>query len=187
MLRINYSGKVNEGNTTPISRYVLKGFLEEAGGSDVNHVNATSLAQTLGLRLQESREGVTGEFTDLVEVTATAGKDVASVAGTFIGSSPRIVRINGQHIEARPKGVLLVMENRDVPGIVGQIGTLLGNRQINIANMSLSRDHVGGEALTVLNLDSAPSKELLAGILQNSNITAAQVIQMETLSSAGSA
>ncbi len=177
-LRINYSGKVNEGDTTPISRYVLKGFLEEAGGSDVNHVNATALAETLGLKLQETRESVTGEFTDLVEVRVSAGSDEVSVAGTFIGASPRIVRINGRHVEARCKGVLLVMENKDVPGIVGQIGTLLGNRQVNIANMSLSRDHVGGEALTVLNLDSAPSAELLKEILQNPNITAARVIEL---------
>jgi D-3-phosphoglycerate dehydrogenase len=179
ILRINYSGKVNDGDTTPISRYVLKGFLEEAGGTDVNHVNAPALAQTLGLKIQETRESVTGEFTDLVEVTVNAGAEAVSVAGTFIGASPRIVRINGRHIEARPTGVLLVLENRDVPGIVGQIGTLLGDRKVNIAHMSLSRDHVGGEALTVLNLDSAPSDNLVQEILQNPNITTVRVVRFQ--------
>ena len=67
-LHINYSGKVNETETSPISRYVLKGFLEEVGGQEVNQVNVTSLAQTLGLQVVETRESVTGEFTDLIEM-----------------------------------------------------------------------------------------------------------------------
>ncbi|HEY0793461.1 MAG TPA: phosphoglycerate dehydrogenase [Chthoniobacterales bacterium] len=177
-LTINYSGKVNDVETTPISRSVLKGFLEEVGGQDVNLVNVTSLAQNIGLRVAETRESATGEFTDLVEVEAKLGKEAVSVAGTFIGLSPRIVTINGRHIEARPKGVLLLLENQDVPGIVGQLGTLLGQAQVNIANMSLSRDHVGGEALTVLNLDSTPSPELLQVIRGNPNIKAARVVQL---------
>jgi D-3-phosphoglycerate dehydrogenase / 2-oxoglutarate reductase len=177
-LRINYSGKVNESDTAPISRYILKGFLEEAGGEEVNQVNASALAQNLGLNVTETRESVTGEFTDLVEVEASAGHETVSVAGTFIGASPRVVTINGRHVEARPRGVLLLLENSDVPGIVGQIGTLLGDRRVNIANMSLSRDHVGGEALTVLNLDSAPSQEIIEAILKNPNIRSAKVIEL---------
>src|SRR6202011_476641 len=160
-LSINYSGKVNEHETSPISRYVLKGFLEEAGGQEVNAVNVTSFAKTLGLKTSETKENVIGEFSDLVEVQAAAGHEIVSVAGTFIGASPRLVRINGRHIEARPVGVLLLLENNDVPGIVGQIGTVLGDHRVNIANMSLSRDHAGGEALTVLNLDTAPGADII--------------------------
>jgi D-3-phosphoglycerate dehydrogenase len=141
-------------------------------------VNVTSLAQNIGLRVAETRESATGEFTDLVAVEAKLGQEAVSVAGTFIGPSPRIVTINGRHIEARPKGVLLLLENQDVPGIVGQLGTLLGEAQVNIANMSLSRDHVGGEALTVLNLDSTPPAELLKMIRANPNIKAARVVKL---------
>jgi D-3-phosphoglycerate dehydrogenase len=176
-LSINYSGKVNDVETSPISRYVLKGFLEEAGGQEVNPVNVTSLAKTLGLKTLETKENVTGEFTDLVEVQATAGSETVSVAGTFIGASPRLVRINGRHVEARPVGVLLLLANNDVPGIVGQIGTVLGEHNVNIANMSLSRDHLGGEVLTVLNLDSAPNESIIAAILQNPNINTAKVVR----------
>jgi len=128
--------------------------------------------------MTETRESVTGEFTDLVEVEASAGDEAVSVAGTFIGASPRVVTIKGRHVEARPKGVLLLLENNDVPGIVGQIGTLLGDHKVNIANMSLSRDHVGGEALTVLNLDSVPSPEIVEAILKNPNIRSANVIEL---------
>jgi D-3-phosphoglycerate dehydrogenase len=177
-LSINYSGKVNEFETSPISRYVLKGFLEEAGGGEVNAVNVTSLANTLGLRTVETKNSVTGEFTDLVELQAVGQGETVSVAGTFIGSSPRIVRINGRHVEARSVGVLLLLENHDVPGIVGQIGTVLGAHAVNIANMSLSRDHRGGEVLTVLNLDSVPDSSIIESVLSNPNIRSAKIVRL---------
>jgi D-3-phosphoglycerate dehydrogenase len=178
MLAINYSGKVNEFETSPISRYILKGFLEEAGGGEVNPVNATSLASTLGLKIVETKDSAAGEFTDLVDLVAVGHGETVSVAGTFIGSSPRIVRINGRHVEARSVGVLLLLENHDVPGIVGQIGTVLGAHAVNIANMSLSRDHRGGEVLTVLNLDSVPDETILESILTNPNIRSAKVVRL---------
>ncbi|MBV9106213.1 MAG: phosphoglycerate dehydrogenase [Verrucomicrobia bacterium] len=177
-LSINYSGKVNEFETSPISRYILKGFLEEAGGGEVNPVNATSFAQTLGLKTAETKDSASGEFTDLVDLQAVGHGETVSVAGTFIGSSPRIVRINGRHVEARSVGVLLLLENHDVPGIVGQIGTVLGAHAVNIANMSLSRDHRGGEVLTVLNLDSVPDEAIIESILSNPNIRSAKVVRL---------
>jgi len=178
MLSINYSGRVNDFETSPISRYILKGFLEEAGGGEVNPVNATSLAQTLGLKTVETKDSAAGEFTDLVDLQAVGHGETVSVAGTFIGASPRIVRINGRHVEARSVGVLLLLENHDVPGIVGQIGTVLGAHSVNIANMSLSRDHRGGEVLTVLNLDSVPDETILESILANPNIRSAKVVRL---------
>jgi D-3-phosphoglycerate dehydrogenase / 2-oxoglutarate reductase len=178
MLSINYSGRVNEFETSPISRYILKGFLEEAGGGEVNPVNATSLAQTLGLKTVETKDSAAGEFTDLVELQAVGHGETVSVAGTFIGASPRIVRINSRHVEARSVGVLLLLENHDVPGIVGQIGTVLGTHSVNIANMSLSRDHRGGEVLTVLNLDSVPDETIIESLLTNPNIRSAKVVRL---------
>ncbi|MBV8141195.1 MAG: phosphoglycerate dehydrogenase [Verrucomicrobia bacterium] len=177
-LSINYSGKVNEFETSPISRYILKGFLEEAGGGEVNPVNATSFAQILGLKIVETKDSASGEFTDLVDLQADGDGETVSVAGTFIGASPRIVRINGRHVEARSVGVLLLLENHDVPGIVGQIGTILGAHAVNIANMSLSRDHRGGEVLTVLNLDSVPDETIIESILANPNIRSARVVRL---------
>jgi len=177
-LHINYSGKVNQAETSPISRYVLKGFLEEVGGQEVNQVNVTSLAQTLGLKIVETRESATGEFNDLVELRAYFGDEESSVAGTFVGSSGRIVRINDRYVEALLVGVLLVLENDDVPGIVGQVGTVLGEHHVNIADMSLSRDKLGGKALTVLNLDSAPAEEILQALLANPAIKNARVVRV---------
>src|SRR5262249_40651004 len=160
-LNINFTGKINDVDTTPITRAVLSGFLRAAGGGEVNVVNAPAFAEQLGLKVNESRESNGADFAELMELTATGESGWVSVAGTFFGNTPRIVKVNGRHIEARPEGIILLLENRDRPGIVGHVGTLLGQHNVNIAGMSLSRDSAGGHALTVLNLDSVPSEALL--------------------------
>ena len=177
-LNINYSGKVNEVDTTAITRSVLKGFLQGAGGSEINEVNAPAFAESLGLRVTESRQSAAGDYTDLLELSAVAEGKTVSVAGAFFGATPRIVNVNSRHVEARPHGVVLVLENTDRPGIVGRIGTLLGDHGVNIATMSLSRNQVGGTALTVLNLDTAPDEMLLAKIRSSEDIKSAQVIEL---------
>ena len=117
-LTINYSGRVNEADTGPVTRAVVKGFLELAMGAEsVNTVNALARARERGLKVVETRQNAPGDFTDLLEVSVGGEGETASVAGTFFGAKPRIVQINGQHIEARPEGVLLLLENRDVPGM----------------------------------------------------------------------
>jgi D-3-phosphoglycerate dehydrogenase len=177
-LNINYSGKVNEVDTTAITRSVLKGFLQNAGGIEINEVNAPAFAASLGLKINETRLSAVGDYTDLLELSVDAEGKSLSVAGAFFGATPRIVSINSRPVEARPHGVVLVLENTDRPGIVGRIGTLLGDHGVNIATMSLSRNEAGGTALTVLNLDTAPDEELLAAIDANEDIRSAQVVQL---------
>jgi D-3-phosphoglycerate dehydrogenase len=177
-LNINYSGKVNEVDTTAITRAVLKGFLQSAGGSDVNEVNAPAFAESLGLKVTETRLSAAGDYTDLLELSAVADGKAVSVGGAFFGATPRIVSVNSRPVEARPHGVVLVLENTDRPGMVGRIGTLLGNHGVNIATMSLSRNQEGGTALTVLNLDTRPSAEVLEKICGNDDIHSAQVIEL---------
>ncbi len=177
-LNINYSGKVNEVDTTVITRAILKGFLENAGGADVNEVNAPAFAESLGLKINETRLSAPGDYTDLLELSALAEGKTVSVGGAFFGATPRIVSVNSRPVEARPHGVVLILENTDRPGIVGRVGTLLGSHGVNIATMSLSRNQAGGTALTVLNLDTAPSEELLAEIRASGDIRAAQVIRL---------
>jgi D-3-phosphoglycerate dehydrogenase len=158
-LKINYSGKVNELDTTPITRAVLKGFLQSAGGPDINEVSAPAFAESLGLKVTETRLSAAGDYTDLVELSADAEG-------------------NSRPVEARPHGVILVLENTDRPGMVGRIGTLLGAHNVNIATMSLSRNQAGGTALTILNLDNAPDEQLLQEIRASGDIHSAQVIQL---------
>jgi D-3-phosphoglycerate dehydrogenase len=177
-LNINYSGKVNEVDTTAITRAVLKGFLQAAGGADVNEVNAPAFAESLGLKISETRLSAPGDYSDMLEISATAEGKTVAVGGAFFGATPRIISVNSRPVEARPHGVVLVLENTDRPGMVGYIGTLLGQHGVNIATMSLSRNQAGGTALTVLNLDSAPGEELLDEIRRSQDIRSAQVITL---------
>jgi D-3-phosphoglycerate dehydrogenase len=177
-LNINYSGKVNEVDTTAITRAILKGFLQSAGGIEVNEVNAPAFAESLGLKVTETRLSAVGDYTDLLELSATADGKNVSVAGAFFGATPRIVSVNSRPVEARPHGVVLVLENTDRPGMVGRIGTLLGEHGVNIATMSLSRNQEGGTALTVFNLDTSPGEKLLTAIRASGDIHSAQVIEL---------
>ncbi|HET9418868.1 MAG TPA: phosphoglycerate dehydrogenase [Chthoniobacterales bacterium] len=177
-LNINYSGKVNEVDTTTITRAILKGFLKAAGGADVNEVNAPAFAESLGLKINETRLSALGDYADLLELSVIAEGKTVSVGGAFFGATPRIVSINSRPVEARPHGIILVLENTDRPGMVGRIGTLLGDHGVNIATMSLSRNQAGGTALTILNLDTAPSEQLLNEIRASEDVHSAQVIEL---------
>src|SRR5258708_30113880 len=112
---INYSGTLNEVNTTAITRAVLKGFLQIAGGSEINEVNAPAFAETLGLKVTESRLSAPADYTDMLELSARAEGKTVSVGGAFFRATPRIISINRRPVEARPHGVVLVLENTDRP------------------------------------------------------------------------
>ena len=179
-LVITYGGKATEMPGDPISRSVLKGFLESAGGRDVNQVNVPALAAALGLLVEEIKSNKETDFNEWLHVAVYSEGHKVSAGGTFFGkqSHPRIVRINSLPVEVVPSGVLFLMTNKDRPGIVGYIGMLMGQYKVNIANMSLSRDNQGGHALTVLNLDSVPPAELLEEIQKDPDISNVRVVKL---------
>jgi D-3-phosphoglycerate dehydrogenase len=179
-LVITYGGKATSLPGDPITRAVLRGFLESAGGQDVNVVNVRTLAASLGLLVEEIKSSEETDFNEWLHVAAFADAQKVSAGGTFFGAHnhPRIVRINSMPVEVTPAGVLFLMNNKDRPGIVGYIGTLMGQHRINIANMSLCRDDQGGHALMVLNLDSVPSAALLAEIQKDPDISNVRVVQL---------
>jgi D-3-phosphoglycerate dehydrogenase len=157
---------------------LVTGYLRHIHGDEVNQVNAPAILQSHGLEVVEVRQSEAGEFTDLIEAIIDQDGASASVGGTLYGSKPRIVTVNGRFVEGVPAGIILLLENRDRPGIVGHLGTLLGESSVNIASMSLSRTEVGGQALTLLNLDSAPDEALLGKVTSDADISAAKVIRL---------
>jgi D-3-phosphoglycerate dehydrogenase len=181
-LYITYGGKAQElPNVDPITRAILTGFLSRTPASDVNNVNVRSVAASLGVTVEEKRSNEPVTFNEWLHVQAfSGGKKVASAGGTFFGSpdNPRIVRVYSRATEIVPSGVVLLLTNKDVPGIVGHLGTLLAKHKVNIAGMSLSRDTAGGHALTVLNLDSVPPAALIQEIEKDPNISNVQVVQL---------
>ncbi|MCG3150501.1 MAG: D-3-phosphoglycerate dehydrogenase [Verrucomicrobiae bacterium] len=173
---VEFLGKAAEWETNPIQRAILIGLLSKAQGAEINYVNAPVVAGNLGLRVEEIKTAESEDYTELITVRA----DGHSVAGTFYGSlnNPRIVRINDMPVEAIPTGVVFLMTNTDRPGIVGWIGTIMGKHGINIAGMSLGRDKLGGKALTVLNLDSAPTEAVLAEIRKDQDILDVKIAKL---------
>ncbi|HEU5071267.1 MAG TPA: phosphoglycerate dehydrogenase [Verrucomicrobiae bacterium] len=181
-LHITYGGKAQElPNIDPITRAVLVGFLSCSDNKDINNVNVRSVAAAAGLTVEEKRSNEPVTFNEWLHVQAFNGtQKVGSTGGTFFGSpdNPRIVRVLSRPTEIVPSGVVLLLTNKDVPGIVGQLGTLLAKHKVNIAGMSLSRDTVGGHALTALNLDSVPPPALIQEIENDPNISNVQVVKL---------
>ena len=181
-LYITYGGKAQElPNIDPITRAILMGFLSRVSVKDLNNVNVRSIASTLGLAVQEKRSNEPVTFNEWLHVQASnGGIKLISAGGTFFGSpdNPRIVRVYSQPTEIVPSGVVLLLKNKDRPGMVGYLGTLMGRHKVNIASMSLSRDTVGGYALTVLNLDSVPPRELLDEMQKDPDISNVKVVKL---------
>ena len=134
----------------------------------------------MGVRVETIKSTEPIDYAELINLRAIVDGKAASISGTFYGAlnNPRIVRINDMPVEAVPAGVLFIMHNQDRPGVVGWIGTIMGKNGINIASMSLGRDKQGGKALTVLNLDSAPSEQVLAEIRKDKDILDVKVAKL---------
>jgi D-3-phosphoglycerate dehydrogenase len=181
-LHITYGGRAKElPNIDPITRAILLGFLSRASVKDLNNVNVRSIASTLGLTVEEKRSNEPVTFNEWLHVQAAeGGTKLISAGGTFFGSpdNPRIVRVYSQPTEIVPFGVVLLLKNKDRPGIVGYLGTLLARHKVNIASMSLSRDTAGGYALTALNLDSVPPNEVLDEIRKDPDISNVEVVKL---------
>jgi len=181
-LHITYGGKAKElPNIDPITRSILLGFLSRTSVKDLNNVNVRSIASTLGVAVEEKRSSEPVTFNEWLHVQAFRdGEKAVSAGGTFFGSpdNPRIVRLFSQPTEIVPFGVVLLLKNKDRPGIVGYLGTLLGRHNLNIASMSLSRDTAGGHALTVLNLDSVPPPEVMDEIQRDPDISNVKVVEL---------
>ncbi|MGD8376846.1 MAG: ACT domain-containing protein, partial [Acidobacteriota bacterium] len=164
-IRVEWFGEVLELPSDPLLAAVLTGYLRNVLQEPVNEVNAQALARRLGIALTEVRRGDHGDFSNLITVTFRGPERTRSVAGTLLGRNrPRIVRLDDYHLEVDPEGEIFLYSNDDRPGIVGKVGTLLGDAQINIAQMAMGRDHSGGTALGVLNTDGRVPDDLVRSV-----------------------
>jgi len=180
-LRVTFWGKMVERDLNPVTRAIQRGFLKRISGEGLNYINAPVHMQRLGIEVDVTKSNVESDYTELVQVEAVAADGQAfSAAGTLLGkgNSPRLVALNGREVEAAPVGTLLVYENHDEPGIIGSVGTLMGREKVNIAAMSLSRNTVGGTALTVLNLDSEPDARVLKELTTYPGIKQARLVHL---------
>jgi D-3-phosphoglycerate dehydrogenase len=162
-LRVSYHGALAKKDTGLVSRTILTAVLEASRPEgQVNIVNAPAIAALLGLDMLESTINAKTEFNELLVAELRKGDVRYRVAGTIIGRSPRIVEIDHLFVDCNITGRFLFVENDDRPGIVGVVGTALGNARVNIANMDLCRTSDRTRAVTVIEVDTEPPADLLA-------------------------
>jgi D-3-phosphoglycerate dehydrogenase len=164
-VEIRYGGELAKIESGPISRAVLVGLLKPAMGETVNPVNAPLMAKSRGIEVIESKSPEGGDYSSLLSITVTSDKGVNRISGTLFGAKePRVVEMGGFPIDIAPTGVLLVSPHIDRPGVIGQVGTILGNENINIASMHLGRKTPGQNALMVLSVDSEVPESIIEKI-----------------------
>ncbi len=152
---------ISEGLQPAVRVAALKGALSAFLGVGVNYVNAQQVAEERGVQVQQSARSTCDNYPQLIRLKLSGSAGQIELAGTLFGDDPRVVSIDGFSLESRLKNCLLVVRNRDVPGVVGKVGTLLGEAEINIAEIHLARRPDETDALAVLRLDHHPSQEVL--------------------------
>ena len=176
---IEFHGEVVEFGTKPITISVLKGLLTPFVGETVNFVNAPIMAKERGIRITESTRAEAEDFASLIALTTRSKMEQNYIAGTLFGRKElRIVKLNDFLIEAIPEGYILLVNNYDRPGVIGNIGTALGSRNINIATMQFGRDRMGGNAISLLHLDAPLPTGMVAEILRLQHVISVRQIQL---------
>jgi len=177
-VEVESSGDVAEHDLRALTSSVLKGLLSPVMESVVNYVNAPVIARERGIRVVESRSSVPSDFLNSLSVRVKREHETTTVAGAVFGKKTlRVVRINKFYMEAVPEGTILMLNNRDVPGVVGAVGTLLGKHGINIAGIELGRDE-SGRAISFFHVDEPVPAPVLAELRQLPAITSAQLVQL---------
>ena len=152
---VSYEGSVAELNTGPLTQMLVASLLKPQMEA-VNMVNVMALAEDRGMKISESKSGSSKDFRSLITVTVKTAERVRSLAGTlFTGKAPRIVNIEGVPVEAALSGDMLFIRNDDKPGLIGALGSLLGEAGVNIGDFRLGRVEHGGQAVCLVSLDGA--------------------------------
>ncbi|MFO8052681.1 MAG: phosphoglycerate dehydrogenase [Candidatus Omnitrophota bacterium] len=178
-VKISYLGKISTQKVDIIGGMFLKGLLSQQVEKDINQINALDVAKERGIKIEQIKAPEEEEYINSLRLKITTDKDEKTLEGTlFANSDPRFVSMNGVSLEVSPSTHMLVINNKDMPGVIGFLGTTLGEDNVNIAGMSLGRHTPKGTALTILNLDNAPKEKVLEKIKTNPNIISVKVIKL---------
>ncbi len=176
---LEYSGEILNHNVAPITVSLIKGLLDQILTETVNYINAPVLAKERGIRIIEVKSSETKDYTNLIALTVRTSKETSRTSGAVFGQNdPRIVRINEFSVEIAPEGYLLAVSNKDVPGVIGNLGTTLGSHNVNIARLHLSRDAQSKKALVVLNTDSPVGPDILDKLRKLPHVVSITPIKM---------
>jgi D-3-phosphoglycerate dehydrogenase len=161
-VQVTYHGPEVQEHAKPLTVALLKGLLTPILGDSVNYVSAPQFAHDRGLNVSQSLLPGVEDYANVIACRVSAGAEKHLIAGTLLTHSAlRIVRMDDMPMDALPSGYVLVVRSRDVPGVIGQVASLLGHARVNIAEYRLGRDEPGGTALSFINLDTEAPESVL--------------------------
>jgi D-3-phosphoglycerate dehydrogenase len=182
-VRLVYCGKIADADTHLLRNAALAGVLSRSTAGKVNLVNAMQIADQRGWQVAESHER-RSVHTDSIRIELETDRGVTTVEGAVFLEMPRLTQVDGIYCEVALAGFLIFMKNRDVPGVIGHVGTVLGKNRINIANFSLGRREgpvKAGEALeavAVVSTDELVPESVLAELRENAAVEFARAVEI---------
>ena len=176
---LTYRGEIAQKNTKLVTAAFAAGLMEAALDEQVNLVNAASMARDRGISIEERAAEAPGDFGTLIQAEVTTDRKTYLASGTLFGKQfLRLVGLGSYHLDAHPDGILMVFTHHDRPGLIGFLGKTLGDHGVNIAQMNVGRETPGGEAIGVVNLDSAPSAAALEAIEKHPDVLSVSIIKL---------
>ncbi|MEN3336124.1 MAG: D-3-phosphoglycerate dehydrogenase / 2-oxoglutarate reductase [Blastocatellia bacterium] len=177
-VEIEYSGDVSEHDVQPITQAILAGLLSPVI-ERVNMVNAAIVAEQRGIKVTESRSRKARDFASMIRVRAVTAERESEMAGALFGRrDARIVRINGFNLEAIPKGHMILLLNRDEPGVLGRIASFIGEQRVNISRLYLGRKKIGENAIALIQIDQQMSGDGVRGLEQLSGVISVKQVEL---------
>ncbi len=171
-VEVQVNGEAVEGLVRAIAAALLKGILHNSVEGPLNYINAPVIAEERGISITQTTGLDAIDYPNLITCRVNWNGESRKLAGVlFGGNAPRIVQFDAYQLEARPEGVVLTMQNRDVPGVIGQIGTMLAAYNVNIGEWRMGRNKPGAEALSFINLDSIPPDVVLDALSKIDAVT----------------
>jgi D-3-phosphoglycerate dehydrogenase len=175
-----YEGNIAEYCTTPITVCGLAALLNRKVEQDVNMVNANLVAENMGIAVEEVKTTEPGSFSNMLTITIEGPQEKRIISGTHFEGTPRIVKLRDYQVDFTPEEHMLLMTYQDRPGMIGKIGMIMGQHDINIASMNLGRREKKGEAMVILSVDSAAPSSVLEEIRTATEATFVKALHMVT-------
>lgn len=178
-VKITYVGDVAQDDTALLTRAALKGFFEPLLGATINYVNAIPTANSRGIKVIEQKEDFYNEFTNLICLKVTTNKDSLELWGTVYSQThAKIVKFNEYFFEFQPEGIIISIYNEDSPGVIGKIGTILGENGVNIAGLRLGRNKETNIAMTLVLVDSEINDKIKGLLEEMEEVKSLRIIKL---------
>lgn len=177
-VEIEFAGEAADRDVRPVTQAILAGLLSPVL-EGINVINAAAVAESRGVRVRQSTERQARDFASLVTVRTRSAEGEHEVAGALFGKSEgRIVRVDGFDIDAVPEGHVILIANKDVPGVIGRIASTLGGAGINIARFHLGRTAPGGDAMALIATDDPVDEERIKALEALPDVVSARAIDL---------